>query len=83
MRVALATEGGAAAGADPGTPGYVAAPMPWAIVSIAVAKGQRVGAGSTLLALEWMKMEAHVTADDGAEVQQLLVAPATACRRRN
>jgi biotin carboxyl carrier protein len=30
-----------------------------------------------------MKMETHVTADRNAEVQQLLVAPATACRRRN
>jgi hypothetical protein len=28
-------------------------------------------------------MEAHATADRDGEVQQLLVAPATACRRRN
>jgi pyruvate carboxylase len=49
--------------------------MPGAIVSVAVAKGQRVSAGSTLLSLEAMKMETHVTADQDAEVEQVLVAP--------
>jgi pyruvate carboxylase len=49
--------------------------MPGAIVSVAVTKGQRVSAGSTLLALEAMKMETHVTADRDAEVEQVLVAP--------
>ncbi|WP_375138796.1 pyruvate carboxylase [Piscinibacter defluvii] len=77
VRIALASAGAAASRpqADPGNPGHVAAPMPGAIVSVAVAKGQRVGAGSTLLALEAMKMETHVTADRDAEVEQVLVAP--------
>ena len=48
--------------------------MPGAIVNVAVAVGQRVGAGSTLLALEAMKMETHVTADRDAEVEAVLVA---------
>jgi pyruvate carboxylase len=34
-----------------------------------------VAAGSTLLALEAMKMETHVTADRDAEVEHVLVAP--------
>jgi pyruvate carboxylase len=77
VRVALASNGAAASRpqADPGNPGHVAAPMPGAIVSVAVAKGQRVSAGSTLLALEAMKMETHVIADRDAEVEQVLVAP--------
>ena len=37
--------------------------------------GQRVSAGSTLLALEAMKMETHVAADRDAEVEAVLVAP--------
>jgi pyruvate carboxylase len=77
VRVTLAAAGAAAARplADPGNPGHVAAPMPGAIVSVAVTKGQRVSAGSTLLALEAMKMETHVTADRDAEVEQVLVTP--------
>ena len=77
VRVALATAGVQAARplADPANPGHIAAPMPGAIVSVAVVKGQRVSAGSTLLALEAMKMETHVTADREAEVEQVLVAP--------
>jgi pyruvate carboxylase len=61
--------------ADPGNLGHIAAPMPGAIVGIAVAKGQRVSAGSALLAMEAMKMETHVTADRDAEVEQVLVEP--------
>jgi pyruvate carboxylase len=77
VRVALAAADAQASRplADPGNPGHIAAPMPGAIVSIAVAKGQRVSAGSTLLAMEAMKMETHVTADRDAEVEQVLVEP--------
>ena len=60
--------------ADPTNPWHVAAPMPGAIVNVAVTPGQRVNAGSTLLALEAMKMETHVTADREAEVEAVLVA---------
>jgi pyruvate carboxylase len=61
--------------ADPGNPWHVAAPMPGAIVSVAVKVGQHVSAGSTLLALEAMKMETHVTADRDAIVKSVLVSP--------
>jgi pyruvate carboxylase len=78
VRVVRPEAGQAAKGravADPANPYHVAAPMPGAIVSVAVQPGQRVKAGSTLLALEAMKMETHVTADRDAEVEAVLVAP--------
>jgi pyruvate carboxylase len=61
--------------ADATNPWHVAAPMPGAIVNVAVAPGQRVSAGSTLLSLEAMKMETHVAADRDAEVEAVHVAP--------
>jgi pyruvate carboxylase len=61
--------------ADTTNPWQVAAPMPGGIVSVAVKPGQRVSAGSTLLALEAMKMETHVAADRDAEVESVLVVP--------
>ncbi|BAL95465.1 pyruvate carboxylase [Rubrivivax gelatinosus] len=61
--------------AEPGNPWQVAAPMPGAIVSVAVAPGQRVAAGDTLLALEAMKMETHVAADRDAVVEAVHVKP--------
>lgn len=61
--------------AEPGNPWQVAAPMPGAIVSVAVAPGQRVAPGDTLLALEAMKMETHVAADREAVVEAVHVKP--------
>jgi pyruvate carboxylase len=61
--------------ADPSNPSHVAAPMPGAVVSVAVAVGQRVSAGNTLLGLEAMKMETHVLAERDGEVEQVLVKP--------
>ncbi|WP_321916147.1 MULTISPECIES: pyruvate carboxylase [unclassified Paraburkholderia] len=49
--------------ADPANPLHVSAPMPGSIVSVAVQPGQRVSAGSTLLAIEAMKMETHIAAE--------------------
>ena len=78
VRVARADGGPAKAGrpvADATNPWHVAAPMPGAIVNVAVAVGQRVSAGSTLLSLEAMKMETHVAADRDAEVESIHIAP--------
>ncbi len=61
--------------ADPADPWQVASPMPGSIVSVSVQPGQRVAAGDTLLALEAMKMEAHVSAERDARVEAVLVAP--------
>ena len=78
VRVLRPDAGDAAKGrpvADATNPLHVAAPMPGAIVSVAVKVGQRVSAGSTLLALEAMKMETHVAAERDAEVEAVLVVP--------
>ncbi len=42
--------------------------MPGSIVTVAVQPGQRVAAGTTLLALEAMKMETHIAADRDCEI---------------
>ncbi len=77
--VRVVREGAAAAGARPvadaTNPWHVAAPMPGAIVNVAVTVGQRISAGSTLLSLEAMKMETHVTADRDAVVEAVHIAP--------
>ncbi|WP_454753317.1 pyruvate carboxylase [Cupriavidus necator] len=54
--------------ADPGNPLHIAAPMPGSIVTVAVQPGQRVAAGTTLMALEAMKMETHIAADRDCEI---------------
>ncbi|MBZ8140691.1 pyruvate carboxylase [Rubrivivax gelatinosus] len=61
--------------AEAGNPWQVAAPMPGAIVSVAVVPGQPVAAGDTLLALEAMKMETHVAAERDAVVEAVHVKP--------
>ncbi len=47
----------ARAKAEGGNPKHVAAPMPGAVVAVAVAVGEEVAAGQKLLTLEAMKME--------------------------
>lgn len=61
--------------AEPGNPLHVGAPMPGAIVTVAVEVGQTVRAGSTLLSLEAMKMESHITVESDSVVERVLVKP--------
>jgi pyruvate carboxylase len=61
--------------AEAGNADHVAAPMPGAIAAVAVKPGQHVQAGSTLLSLEAMKMETHVTAERDCEIESVLVQP--------
>jgi pyruvate carboxylase len=61
--------------AEPGNPLHVAAPMPGAIVTVAVTEGQTVHAGATLLALEAMKMETHIMAERDGTIERVLVKP--------
>jgi pyruvate carboxylase len=49
--------------ADLDNPLHVTAPMPGSVVAVEVQPGQRVAAGTTLIALEAMKMETHIAAD--------------------
>ncbi len=69
--------------ADPSNPLHVAAPMPGTVVSIAVQPGQHVAPGAVLLAVEAMKMEAHITTETGGYVQEILVAPGDLVRAKD
>ncbi len=60
--------------ADPDDPTHLAAPMPGAIVTVAVQAGQKVRTGSLLLSLEAMKMETHLHAERDGSVEKVLVA---------
>ncbi|MBP0590677.1 pyruvate carboxylase [Paraburkholderia sp. LEh10] len=61
--------------ADPANAQHVAAPMPGSVVTVAVRPGQRVSAGSTLVALEAMKMETHIAAERDCEIAAVHVQP--------
>ncbi|CAG9165015.1 Pyruvate carboxylase [Cupriavidus laharis] len=63
--------------ADPGNPLHVAAPMPGSVVTVAVAPGQHVGAGSVLISLEAMKMETHMTAERDCVIKAVHVSAGT------
>ncbi len=60
--------------ADPENPLHIAAPMPGSVVTVAVAAGQRVTAGSVLVSLEAMKMETHITAERDCVVKAVHVS---------
>ncbi|CAG4895886.1 pyruvate carboxylase [Paraburkholderia saeva] len=61
--------------AEPSNPLHVAAPMPGSVVTVAVQAGQRVTAGSTLIALEAMKMETHIAAEHDCVIAEVHVHP--------
>jgi pyruvate carboxylase len=61
--------------ADAGNAKHVAAPMPGAVVAVAVAVGEEVAAGQKLLALEAMKMETTLYAERPGKVAEVLVRP--------
>ena len=61
--------------AEAGNPLHVGAPMPGAIVTVPIVAGQTVHAGATLLSLEAMKMETHITAEREGVVERVLVKP--------
>jgi pyruvate carboxylase len=61
--------------AEEGNDTHVAAPMPGAISTVAVKKGEKVKAGDVLLTIEAMKMETALHAGRDGVVTELLVAP--------
>jgi pyruvate carboxylase len=74
----IAKEGVVASGrshpkCDESNPGHVGAPMPGAVVTVAVHVGQKVMKGSPLVSLEAMKMETMLSADRDATVKAIHV----------
>ena len=65
-RFDIADSGGAAGG--------FAAPMPGVVIEVRVTPGDHVTAGRTLVVMEGMKMEHHVSAPCDGTVTQVLVA---------
>ncbi len=57
--------------AEEGNPKHVGAPMPGAIVTVAVQVGQKVAKGDPLVSLEAMKMETMLTAERGGIVRAI------------
>ena len=65
----------ARAKAETGNAKHIAAPMPGAVVAVAVAPGDEVAAGAKLLTLEAMKMETTLYAERAGKVAEVLVRP--------
>jgi pyruvate carboxylase len=63
--------------AESGNPLHIAAPMPGAVVGVAVAMGETVAAGQKLLTLEAMKMETTLYAERAGRIAEVLVTPHT------
>ena len=63
--------------AEAGNAKHVAAPMPGAVVAVAVADGDEVAAGQKLLSLEAMKMETTLYAERPGTVAEVLIRPGT------
>ena len=61
--------------AEEGNDAHVAAPMPGAISTVAVKKGEKVKAGDVLLTIEAMKMETALHAARDGVVTELLESP--------
>jgi pyruvate carboxylase len=76
-RALAATAAPGRAKAEAGNPKHVAAPMPGAVVGVAVAPGEEVAAGQKLLTMEAMKMETTLYAERAGTVADVAVAPGT------
>jgi pyruvate carboxylase len=63
--------------ADAGNPKHVAAPMPGAVVAVAVTVGEHVAAGQKLATLEAMKMESTIYAQHPGQVAEVVAKPGT------
>ncbi|MCS6863774.1 MAG: pyruvate carboxylase [Gemmataceae bacterium] len=61
--------------AEPGNAKHIAAPMPGAVVAVAVATGEEVASGQKLLTMEAMKMETTLHAERPGRIAEVLVRP--------
>ena len=57
------------------TAGSLVAPMPGAVLRVAVIPGATVAAGQVLVVIEAMKMEHQIVAPDDGQVAEVMVAP--------
>ncbi len=75
----LAVEGKARsrAKAEAGNPLQIGAPMPGAVVAVAVAVGEQVAVGQKLLTLEAMKMETTLYAEKAGRIAEVLTRAGT------
>ncbi|MFO0936474.1 MAG: pyruvate carboxylase [Gemmataceae bacterium] len=73
----LAPTGPVRVKADAGNAKHIAAPMPGAVVAIAVKAGEDVTAGQKLATLEAMKMESTIYAERAGKVAEVMVKPGT------
>lgn len=63
--------------ADASNPKHIAAPMPGAVVAVAVAAGDDVSAGQKLATLEAMKMESIIYSPAAGKVAEVLTPAGT------
>jgi pyruvate carboxylase len=63
--------------AESGNPKHVAAPMPGAVVGVAVKAGDTITIGQKLLTMEAMKMETTLYAQHAGKIEEVLVKPQT------
>ncbi len=68
-------------GAERHGKGFLRAPMPGLVVRVSAAVGQAVGAGTSLVVLEAMKMENELRAPAAAVVRAVLVEPGQAVEK--
>lgn len=61
--------------ADPGNDNHIAAAMPGMVVKVAVAAGDKIEKGQTVMVLEAMKMESTLYAEKSGSVKEVLVQP--------
>ncbi|ENO88338.1 biotin/lipoyl-containing protein, partial [Thauera linaloolentis] len=61
--------------AEDGNPAHLPAPMPGAVVMVAVEAGQAVKKGTPLLSIEAMKMETVLSAERDATIARICVKP--------
>jgi len=78
VATAAATARAARARAQAGNPAHVSAGLAGTVVAIAVRPGQLVARGATLLAIEAMKLETHIIAEQEAVVVEVYVEPGDA-----
>lgn len=76
-RSLVGKDGAGSRKAEVGNPKHVGAPMPGAVVTIAVSPGEMVEEGQKLLTMEAMKMETTIYAEQSGKIAEVLVRPGT------